>query len=272
LPIDRQPFRASRQPGEDTKADEGDSAQVAFATFQRGIMKLTRIIVLSAALIVASSSLCLAADLSQVVRTLEQGYSTLNDLQADFSQRSTLKTMKHEEKGGGELYLKKGNGKDAMFRFNYSKPKQQIVSNGKKVWYYLPDQKQVMVLDMSQLYDQGNGVALNYLTGMGHVSKDFNIAFSAEPRDKRGNYLLELVPKKKSPAMAKLQLLVEGSAVESFLAHGHPSTPFPIIASTVVDQIGNSTRIEFSNVKTNRGLESGKFNFKVPAGVEIVKK
>ena len=235
-------------------------------------MKLARIFSLSVALIALGASFCLGADLPQVVRTLEQGYATLNDLQADFSQRSTLKAMKHEEKGGGELFIKKGSGKDAMFRFNYSKPKQQIVCNGKKIWYYLPEQKQVMVMDLTQLYNDGNGVALNYLTGIGHISRDVNIAFAAEARDKKGNYNLELVPKKQSPTMAKLLLTVEGGAVESFLAQGHPSSPFPIVSSTVIDQIGNSTQIEFANVKTNRGMESGKFNFKIPAGVTVIKK
>ena len=234
-------------------------------------MKFARIFSLSVALIALGATFCLGADLSVVVRTLEQGYATLNDLQADFNQKSSLKSMKHEEKGGGELFLKKGSGKDAMFRFNYSRPNQQIISNGKKVWFYLPRQKQVMVMDLTQLYNDGNGVALNYLTGMGHISRDFNISSAAEPRDKKGNYNLELVPKKSSAAMARLQLTVEGTAVESFLAQGRPNTPFPIVSSTVTDQMGNSTRIEFSNIKTNRGLESGKFSFKIPAGVDIVK-
>jgi outer membrane lipoprotein carrier protein len=234
-------------------------------------MKLIRIFAVCVALIALGATVCPAAELSQVVRALEQGYGTLNDMQAEFSQKSTLAAMKREEKGGGELFIKKGSGKDAMFRFNYTKPKQQIISNGKKVWYYLPEQKQVMVMELSQLFEGGNGVALNYLSGMGHVSKDFNIAFAAEARDKKGNYVLDLTPKKKSPAMAKLQLIVEASAVEQFIAKGEPSTPFPIVSSTVFDQTGNSTRLEYSNVKTNRGLESGKFNFKIPAGVEIVK-
>jgi outer membrane lipoprotein carrier protein len=232
---------------------------------------VARTFALCIALIALGAALCPAADLPQVVRTLEQGYGTLNDMQSDFSQRSSLAAMKREEKGGGELFIKKGGGKDAMFRFNYSKPKQQIISNGKKVWYYLPEQKQVMVMELSQLFEAGNGVALNYLAGIGHVSRDFNIAFAAEPRDSKGNYVLELTPKKKSPAMAKLQLTVEAGAVEQFISQGHPSTPFPITASTVFDQVGNSTRIEFSNVRTNRGLESRKFNFKIPAGVEVVK-
>ena len=94
---------------------------------------------------------------------------------------------------------------------------------------------------------------------------------AAEARDKKGNYNLDLVPKKKSAAMSKLQLTVEGAAVESFLSQGHPSTPFPVVSSTVTDQLGNTTRIEFGNIKANRGLESGKFSFKIPAGVEVVK-
>jgi len=234
-------------------------------------MKLARIFALCFALTALSATFCLAAELPQVVHALEQGYATLNDLQADFSQRSSIAAMKREEKGGGELFIKKGSGKDAMFRFNYTKPKQQIISNGKKVWYYLPEQKQVMIMELSQLFEGGNGVALNYLTGMGHVSRDFNVVFGAEPRDKKGNYLLELTPKQKSPAMAKIELSIQADAVEQFIAKGHPSTPFPIVSSTVFDQVGNATRIEFSNVRTNRGVESSKFTFKVPAGVEIVK-
>lgn len=215
-----------------------------------------------------TSPLC--AELTQVVRALEQGYAGLNDLQADFTQKSVLKTMKREEAGGGELFIKKGSGKESLFRFNYTKPKQQIVSNGKTVWYYLPDQKQVMVMDLSQLFEAGNGIAMNYLSGMGQVSKDFNVAFAAEARDKKGNYQLELTPHKKSPAMAKLLLTIDGDAVESFVAKGRAGSPFPIVSSTVIDQAGNSTRMEYSNVKANRGLAGAKFGFKVPAGVRVI--
>jgi len=234
-------------------------------------MKVARAFTLCVALIALSATFCLGAELSQVIRTLEQGYANLSDLQADFSQKSTLKTMKREEKGGGKLFIKKGSGKESMFRFDYTKPKQQIVSNGKTVWYYLPEQKQVMVMELSQLFEAGNGVAMNYLAGMGQVSKDFSIDFAPRAQDKDGNYLLDLVPKKSSPAMARLQLAIDAGAVESFISKGRPSTPFPIVSSTVFDQVGNSTRMDFSNVKTNGGVSDGKFKFKIPAGVEVIK-
>lgn len=234
-------------------------------------MTLKRAFVIAAALVVLCAGIAPGADLPQVVRTLEQGYATLNDLQADFAQKSVLKTMRREEKGGGELFIKKGDGKDSMFRFDYKKPKQQIVSNGKTVWYYLPDQKQVMIMDLEQLFEAGSGIAMNYLAGLGRVSRDFDISFAGVPKDRGGNYQLELVPKKKSAAMSKLLLTIDGDAVESYLAKGRPATPFPIVSSTVIDHAGNSTRMEFSDVKTNRGVSRSKFSFKIPAGVEVIK-
>lgn len=234
-------------------------------------MRLFSAFIMGTLLFALTATASPAAELSQVVRTLEQGYATLNDLQADFSQKSVVKSMKREETGGGELFIKKGSGKDSMFRFNYTKPKQQIVSNGKTVWYYLPDQKQVMVMDLAQLFEAGNGIAMNYLAGMGQVSKDFSIAFASEAKDKAGNYQLELVPNKKTAAMAKLLLTIDGDAVETFVAKGRPGTPFPIVSSTVVDQMGSTTRLDYKNVKTNRGVSGSKFNFKIPSGVEVIK-
>lgn len=235
-------------------------------------MKLVKTLMVALSLFALAAGSAFGADLNQVVRALEEGYGTLNDVQASFSQRSTIASIKKEQKGGGELFIKKGSGSNAMFRFNYDKPKQQIVSNGKKVWYYLPENKQVMVMAVPQMFEGGKGVALNYLTGMGHVSRDFTAKFAAEPKDKKGNYVIDLTPKQKNPAMAKLQLTISGDAVERYVAQRRPSTPFPIVSSVVVDHTGNTTKIDYSNVKTNKGISSDRFEFKVPAGVEVVQK
>lgn len=209
-------------------------------------------------------------DLKTVVSTLEEGYHLLKDLQADFSQKTAIATVKREEKGSGELSMKRPAGSPAMFRFDYKKPRQQIVSDGRQVWFYLPENRQVMVSDLKAMLAQG-GVALNYLTGLGNVSRDFTITFSGKWRDSRGNYLLDLVPKKGGQAFSKLQLTISGAAVEKFREKGEAQEPFPILASAVYDQMGNRTTIEYSRVKTNQGLSSAKFTFKVPAGVEVIK-
>lgn len=235
-------------------------------------MRLAKFVTMVFPLLLVAASTAGAAELGQVVRALEKGYASLSDLQASFSQKSSIKAIKREQKGGGELFIKKGNSANAMFRFDYEKPKQQIVCNGKKVWYYLPENKQVMVMDVAQMFQGGNGVALTYLTGMGHVSRDFSAAFAAQPKDKNGNYVVELTPKKKTPTLEHLQLTISGEAVERYIAQGEPGTPFPIVSSIVTDLTGNTTRIDYSNVKTNQGIGGSRFEFKVPAGVEVMKR
>lgn len=209
--------------------------------------------------------------LKDVVSALEKGYATLQDVQADFAQKTVIAGINREQKGGGELFLKKPASATAMFRFNYTKPKQQIVSNGKQVWFYLPENKQVMVSSVADMFKGGNSIAMNYLTGLGHVSRDFNVTFAHESQDKKGNYQLELVPKSPTPVLAKLQLTVSAVVVEHFMRDGNVQDIFPVLASVVHDAGGNQTRIEYSRVRVNKGVANGVFNFKVPAGVEVVK-
>lgn len=210
-----------------------------------------------------------AVTAKDVVAALEQGYETISDLQADFSQRTAIASLGREERGAGELLLKKAAG-SPMFRFNYTKPRQQIISNGKTVWYYLPENKQVLISDVAALFEGGNAMALNYLTGMGRLSADFTAALATEG-GKKGEYLIDLVPRKSSAMLTKLQLAVSSRAVDEFMATGKVAEAFPVTASVVHDQLGNRTRIEYSRIRINRGLGSDRFTFKAPAGVEIIK-
>ena len=211
------------------------------------------------------------APLKDVVTALEKGYAGLQDVQADFSQKTTISAINREQKGAGEVMLKRPASATAMFRFNYTKPKQQIISNGKQVWFYTPENKQVLVNSVATMFAGGNSIALSYLTGLGHVSRDFDIAFSSVPQDKSGNYQLELTPKKPSAVLAKLQLTVSAEAVGQMQASGNVTNIFPVVSSVVHDAGGNRTRIDYSRTRVNKGLADAKFNFKIPEGVEVVK-
>ncbi|RQW78400.1 MAG: outer membrane lipoprotein carrier protein LolA [Geobacter sp.] len=234
--------------------------------FYHILVSITALVVLA----MTSAADAAGAAPKDVVAAMEKAYGALSDLQANFTQRTTIASLNREEGGAGELFLKK-TAADAMFRFNYTKPRQQIISNGKTVWYYLPENKQVMVSDAATLFSGGNAVALNYLTGMGHLSTDFIAAFPEQNRDKKGDYVLDLIPRKKTSVMAKLRLTVSAAAVEHFLKTGTVLEPFPVTSSSVYDELGNITRIEFSKVRVNRGLGSDRFSFTVPAGVEVIK-
>ena len=211
------------------------------------------------------------ATLKEAVSALEKGYAGLQDVQADFSQKTSISAINREQKGSGEVLLKRPTSAAAMFRFNYSKPKQQIISNGKQVWFYTPESKQVIINSVAAMFSGGNSIALSYLTGLGHISRDFDVTFAAEPQDKHGNYQLELTPKKTSPVLVRLQLTVSSEAVEQLRTFGEVKNIFPIVSSIVHDAGGNRTRIDYSRVRVNKGIADGKFNFRIPEGVEIIK-
>ena len=210
-------------------------------------------------------------DLKVVVETLEGGYRLLNDLQADFIQRSNIPGIKAESKGIGQVFLKKGKDGPPLFRFNYSKPKQQIISNGKTVWFYMPENRQVMVTEAAALLEGESGAVMGVLTGLGRITRDFTVRPAGNGKDKDGNYILELKPKKKNPVYSQLILAVSGVAVESYRREGKATEPFPLVTSTVYDTAGNKILLEFSKIKTNRGIDGSRFSFTPPEGVEVIR-
>jgi outer membrane lipoprotein carrier protein len=234
------------------------------------IVVLLTAIILTCAL--QSTAWCAEADLKDVVSALEQGYKELKDVQADFTQRTTLASIKKEQHGSGVLYIKKKTGSSAMFRFDYTKPSQQIVCNGKSVWFYLPENGQVMVSDVSGLFQGQSGVNLNYLTGLDRVSKDYNAALAGNGRDGKGNYVINLTPKKKNRVLSSIRITIASDAVEKYMREGKAADPFPVVSSVVYDPYGNETVIDFSKVKVNRGISNSLFNFKIPKGVEVIRR
>lgn len=206
-----------------------------------------------------------------VVGAVESGYEGLKDLHASFSQTTTLPGLPRAQKGHGELFLRRPPGAVAQFRFDYISPRQTIVSNGKHIWFYQPENRQVMTGTVDTMFKGGNSIALSYLTGLGNLSKDFNATFAKERMDKKGNYLLDLVPRNPNPAIVRLRLIISADAVERYIADGALKDTFPITASIVVDGSGSQTRIEYSRIKVNSGLGAGRFNFRAPDGTEIIK-
>jgi len=236
-------------------------------------MKQLVSIMMLAFLLCCAASPALAAEttLQQVISTLEQGYASLQDLQASFNQTTALAGFPKPQKGYGELSLRRPPQGTAQFRFDYTVPKQSIISNGKQVWFYQPENKQVLVSSLEGVMKGGNSIGMAYLTGLGNVSKDFNAAFSKPARDKQGNYLLDLTPRKPTPVLARMRLVIREEAVNAFLSDGQAKEPFPLASSTVIDASGTETSISYSKVRTNSGLPASKFSFNVPKGVEIIK-
>jgi outer membrane lipoprotein carrier protein len=83
-----------------------------------------------------------ALTLDESVQGLETTYRAVRDLKAEFQQAAFNRTLNQTTEAKGTLYLKK----PGKLRWEYSAPApQEIVSDGKKLWVYTPELKQVNV-------------------------------------------------------------------------------------------------------------------------------
>ena len=224
-----------------------------------------------------------AADLQQVVRTLESPFragapqqAAIRDFQADFAQESTIASLDRSQKGAGTVamrFVRSDPAKPALVQFNwdYREPNRQvIVSDGKTMWVYVPENQQVVVSDLAAAQQGGNNNPLTFLSGLGDLGRDFNIAFATPDQDTDGNWVLELTPRHPSPLIVRLLIAVDGKAVATFVRGGTTGDILPLRASTVFDPAGNRTHIAFSHVRLNQGLGDKDFQFTPPAGVEVL--
>ena len=220
-------------------------------------------------------------DLKDVINALEvpfqgAGAGQVHDVRADFSQESHIAALDRSQRGRGTVSFRFEPGDSrrapvAMFNWQYQEPsKQEIVSDGRTMWVYLPESRQVIESDLT-LASRGGAVnPATFLAGFGNLSRDFFITYASPDTDSAGNYILELRPRESSPLMRNLQIVVDRDAAQA-RASGTKRVYFPILSTTVTDPSDNRTVIKFSNIQVNRGLSRSDFRFIPPPGVEVVK-
>ena len=228
--------------------------------------------------------------LRDVIDTVEQSYRQTTDIVADFFQRSTLAESKRELRADGEMMVRTPSGSDPlMFRFEYFRPtRQEIVSDGRTMWFYMPESRKVIQSDVSFVFSNtfdfdpqhpDRGRAVNFLQGLGRVSKDFLITFAPDSRDAAGNYVLELQPRRATAFIDKIFMVVRLESVLNFAKNrgnfvntaARNELLFPVLSTTVIDHQGNTTTMEFTNIKVNSRLSSSFFDFMIPPGAQVVR-
>lgn len=254
-----------------------------------------------------------AVALSDVIRTLETPFQTetaeelrIYDYSADFFQESKIASLDRLQRANGRVevsfdYQRPQTVPNVMFRWQYNQPTtQEIVSDGKTLWVYLPENNQVIQSNIEMVNQSRQNDPMTFLTGLGNISRDFQISWAMPNYDIDGNYVLELTPRRVSSLINRLVIVVDRFAVEAYQKRGQednsfpdpmlaPPLPksggfavpdyeggpndiwFPIMSTTVYDPNGNSTIIEFSNLRVNFGIPKMTFDFIMPAGVQVIR-
>ena len=217
---------------------------------------LRAVTVLMIALLIAAVPRAAAAEaqsLDDVVREIENVYSRMTDLRADFTQTAFNKSLNQSIPARGTVYLKKGG----KLRWEYTEPTpQEIVSDGKKLWVYTPTLNQANVADAPEALA---GPAGSFLAGLGRLRTEFQVRFlnPAQPKDADGNWVLDLTPKQPLPTLTRLILSVDAKSWE-------------VRKAVVHDQFENTVTMRFTKMAVNSGLPERTFTFVAPQGVVIV--
>jgi outer membrane lipoprotein carrier protein len=185
-----------------------------------------------------------------VARSLQTRYEGIRDFSADFMQTYRGGVLRTETKEQGTVSIKK----PGMMRWVYSKPeRKEFVSDGRKMYSYIPEDRQVMVADVPP--DDAATTPALFLAGKGQIVRDFATAFDSNPP--AGIVALKLTPKKTEPEYEYFVILVDAKTMQ-------------LRGLATKDRQGGLSVLTFTNLKENTGISDKEFAFRVPRGVDVI--
>ena len=186
---------------------------------------------------------------SELAAGIQRRYVSVRDFTANFSHTYQGGVLRQKTVERGTLAVKK----PGRMRWVYTAPeKKEFVSDGRKVYSYMPADRQVIVSDVPA--DGGDTTAALFLAGRGDLARDFTAVLEGSTPT---SYRLKLTPKKKQQEFDTLTVQVrrDNLQIESLVAQ---------------DRQGGTSTFVFSNLKENVGLADSAFVFKTPRGVQVV--
>jgi outer membrane lipoprotein carrier protein len=210
---------------------------------------LTIAIVMAAAVVSAAQGDKPSAD--ELSAKVQQRYDTIRDFEADFVQTYEGGMLRTKTTERGTMAVKK----PGRMRWVYSgKERKEFVSDGQRIYSYLPSDKQVIV---SPLPAPEQTTPALFLAGRGNLVRDFTASLAELPGAPGGLVGLKLVPRHADPEIEWLILGVD------------PAT-YQIRHLVSTDRQGGRSTFSFTNLKENRNLSDKIFTFQIPRGVDVI--
>jgi outer membrane lipoprotein carrier protein len=189
---------------------------------------------------------------AELAAALQRKYDGIKDFSADFTHAYEGGVLKKKITERGRLVVKK----PGKMRWDYSAPEQkQFVSDGLKMYSYIPQDKQVVVASVPE--NDAATPAL-FLAGKGNLTRDFTASLVDAPAGMpAGSRALKLVPKVRQAEYDSLVLVVD------------PAT-LGIRGLVTIDAQGGTSSFSFTNLQENTGVADKAFAFKIPRGVDVI--
>ncbi len=189
----------------------------------------------------------------ELAAALQKKIDGVKDFSTDFTHTYEGGVLRKQITERGRLLVKK----PGKMRWDYTTPEQkQFVSDGVKMYSYIPQDKQVIVASVPP--DDAATTPALFLAGKGSMIRDFTASLvDAPPGMPAGTRGLKLVPKTHQQDYDWLILVVD------------PGT-LAIRGLQTMDGQGGKSSFSFANLKENVALADKDFAFKIPRGVDVV--
>ena len=185
--------------------------------------------------------------------SLEQFVKTAKTGHADFTQ-----TVTAPAKEGQPVRTKTSSGvfefaRPSRFRFNYRKPfEQTIVADGQTLWLYDVDLNQVTSRKQSTALASSPAAVIASAPDLKALQADF--VLTSAP-DKDGLEWVLASPKTKDGLLQSVRVGFRGAELSVL---------------EIVDSFGQRSVMRFSNLRVNAPLDAATFQFKPPAGADVI--
>ena len=192
-------------------------------------------------------ALCAATAATAQPQALADFYTEVDDLRAEFEQVQVDTDGEVLQSAAGIFLLDRPD----RFRWEYREPYSQIiVSDGSAFRFYDVDLAQVTVRAMD---DTLRTTPAQLLAG----GADLDEAFAMETLADKGDDLtwVRLVPRADDSDFREIRM---------GLHDGRP------VSLELDDQLGQTTRIRFHDIRVNTGIDDGRFTLEVPEDVDVV--
>ena len=182
-----------------------------------------------------------------ILTAIEKKYSG-KSFEANFTQISRLAALDITEKASGRASF----SHPGKMKWQYLEPEHhEIITNGKSLWIFRPQENQVMQGDASQFFKSGSGGA--FLSDISLIRKNFTVSVKEVTAD----YVeINLTAKKENSDMSSIVIRISQKNSE-------------IVRVVTYNPYDDSTLFEFSDIQFKK-INPDVFEFKVPDGVNII--
>ena len=231
------------------------------SVFKSGLftpLRLLAVGLLAALLMAVSVSASAQPVANSGMDSLERFVSETRSGRADFIQTVTSPARTGEaprvKKSTGTFEFSRPN----RFRFFYQKPfEQTIVADGETLWLHDVDLNQVTTRKLAQVLNGTPAAVIAAAANLKGLQADF--ALSALP-EKAGLQWVMATPKTRDGQVQNISVGFRATAQGSELA-----------ALDILDSFGQRSVMTFSRFEANPVFSPGHFQFKPPAGVDVLR-